>query len=361
MKTLRNVLLIVLVMSLGQFAFASPEAARAAFERLLGGYEAVTPFRPTEGIELEGSFPGETRDEAFSKVEAIIKDVVGPMIYPNATVSFERYSFETRGGDPRSGTKVVFTNKEGRRIVWEVKDDGSILPTGGEKRFGVEIVPAILYTKADRERAKTMIAELTKHGFQAEPASSALQGHAGFSSTGPVDMLTITERETVAQSMLVIWFFSKIEKDLIRLYDVHPDRARFAKPAPQSVVDFISGNQFDLDNTNLYQFIDSHYFYRYWALNMRALFQFGTIEIRPLNSTTDIAQIDQLMDLISTMVVAIKTKNPAFIQLMQDHLETDITVEQFADAMGIKSLQKKIRADQKIGRPIGSCSLAVGA
>ncbi|MES2854423.1 MAG: amidoligase family protein, partial [Bdellovibrionota bacterium] len=324
MKSLRNIIILLVVTCLNQVAYANPEVAKAALKRLLDSYTAVETYRPTLGIELEGSFPGKTRKQAFDKVESIIQEKVAPIIHPGAVVTLERYSFKTARNEPRGGTKVIFTKKTGEVIVWEVKDDGSIKPTK-KHHIGVEVVSPILHTESDVKGAETLIQMLAEAGFDAEPASAALQVHAGFSLDGKkVPAVGITKSEMTAQTLLLVWFFSKIEKEMMEHFKIHPDRAHFSKPTPPGILQLISTNAVNIEKTDLNEFIEKNYDYKYWALNVRALFRFGTFEIRFMNSTTDTVAIDQLVELAIAISSGVKTKNPALIKLMNDNIESEI-------------------------------------
>jgi hypothetical protein len=371
-KHLRNIILFAIltatVSAVSSAAFAGNSQSLRAFEGLLAAYDSVESYRPTLGIELEGVFKGATREEAFNSVEKIILEKVAPIIHPGADVRLERYEFKTARGQDRSGTKVIFDLKDGTQAVWEVKDDGSIEPKAGY--IGVEVVSPILRTVSDVKGAEKLIELLAAAGFEAAPSSAALQVHAGFTLDGKkLSKTGITKKEMTAQTLLLIWFFSKFEKDLIAHYEVHPKRAHFAKPTPNEIINQISSGKLDLHNLNLNDFIEKNYDYKYWALNTRALFRFGTFEIRFMNSTTDKKQIQQLVDLAIAVAQAIKTKDPAMIKLMTDHIDSDITVAEVVGALKINSISKGLVSKVLPFAPVKlsqqashakSCAAAVG-
>ena len=320
--------------------------ARLAVLKLLGDYVApVSLGRPTEGIELEGVFPGKVRAEAFEGLEKIMREKAGPAMFPGRPMSVERFEFKTRGGEPREGLRFTFTLVDGQKSVWELKDDGSIKPP--KDHIGVEIVSPILPTLPDQNRFKTLVTELVKEGFKPEPGSAALQMHGGFSETGKVATDKITDKKLVSQALLLILLWSKIEVGVMEHYGVNPARQHFTRPSPESLAREIEGGKINTANINLHDFLMRHYEvpeqkhrFRYLALNVMALFQFGTIEVRFMNSTVDLSYIDALDELIHLLVNGIKSKDPKIVSLLLEYAgKGDIPVDVTIKRLGLKHLQ----------------------
>jgi hypothetical protein len=71
-----------------------------------------------------------------------------------------------------------------------------------------------------------------------------------------------------------------------------------------------------------------------------ALFQFGTVEVRFMNSTIDLSYIDALDELVHLIVNGIKRKDPRIISLLIDYADKgDIPAEVTIKRLGLKHLK----------------------
>lgn len=298
--------------------------------------------QPTLGIELEGVYPGETRESAFREIEQIFLNEIAPVIQPDWHVQLEHYDFETRHGDPRKGTRVVFNKTESDRppIVWQVKDDGSI--QAPKNHVGVEIVSPILHDNREIKNFYTVLQKLKAHKLKPEPHSAALQVHVGMTTDGPLSTEFVPEK-IKAEALLFIWFFSKIEKQLIQLYETTEARKKFAMPTPAAAVKEIIAGHALSSHRNLHEFIEDHYNYRYWALNPHSLFQFGTFELRFANSTVDSKVLSSLIDLGVKLTIAIKSADPRLVELMTTYAGHDeMPLEKVAEQFKLKWVLNKL-------------------
>lgn len=290
---------------------------------------------PTIGFELEGVIPGRDREDAFSRLYDVIKGEIVPKLYAGRGVLLENYNFETRRGEPRQGTRLKVQGlKSEKDVEWHVKDDGSIVPPEGY--IGMELVSPVLRSRREIRWSYGWVVALSKNGLIPEPNSAAFQVHAGFTDNGPLETDVVTAPSTVAETMLMMWIFSKIDKELMALYGTSEGRKKFTMPTPQEVIEVIEAGHVDVNNTVLSQFLDHHFEYRYWSLNFKALFQFGTVELRVANSTTSVAEIDSLVDLIGTLTQAVRSKNPQLVELMKKHIDRDIPVRELAEVLDLK-------------------------
>lgn len=288
---------------------------------------------PTVGVELEGVFPGTNQNDCFNKILVVFNEKVSPQLYPGYKMGIELYDFKTRHDEPRHGIKIIF-KKRNKIVVWTIKEDGSIKPDVGY--YGVELVSPIMKTPHDIAKYFGIVEFIKEAGFKAEPNSAAFQVHVGFTNNGLVDKNKPIARATAAETFLLTWVFSKIEVELMRVFDVNPNRQKFALPTPEKTVDSLASGEALIEIDNLYQFIENNYFYRYWALNLRALFQFGTVEIRFANSTTDIEKMNVLIDFSRKLVTAVRTKDENLLSLLQKHLNDDIPLIDLARALNMK-------------------------
>ena len=289
---------------------------------------------PTIGFELEGVFPGASREEAFTRVYDIIEQEIIPVLYMGREVDLENYDFKTRRGDPRQGTKLKVLKKSNRpEIIWQIKDDGSIVPPA--EHIGVELVSPILRGRREIQSSYTWIRVLSKRGFKAEANSAAFQVHAGFTNDGPMKG-TVTNKSTVSEVVLMLWVFSKIDKEMMREFGTTASRQKFTMPIPQTVIDLIESGKINVANTVLSEFIEKNFDYRYWSINPHALFQFGTFELRIANSTTNVSEIESLVDFMGLLTQAVRSKDTRLINLLKKYIDTDIPLNELAHTLGMK-------------------------
>jgi hypothetical protein len=309
---------------------------RQALQMYLNSYAPYSSSKMlTMGVELEGSFPGLSRDEAYEKMIALMSNKISSDIAPGKKLVIENYDFSTRRGEPRKGTKfIIRSEKGGTDVIWQLKDDGSIHPAPGN--FGVELVTPILRTRKDVQDLKDVIQLLARAGFKSEEDSAALQAHVGFSESGPLSKEGTTSTSKIAEALMMVWVFSKIEKQMMTLFKVHPGRQKYTMPTPELLIADIEAAKIDMNGANLNAIVEKYYNYRYWALNMYSLFQFGTVEVRFANSTTDKEKIDAFIDFSAKIVRAVRTKNPKLIALMNKYIDDEIPLEELAQAFDLK-------------------------
>ncbi len=315
----------------------TPRQKLAALDYYLDNIEVTAKGRdwPTIGFELEGVIPGRDREDAFNRLYDVIKKDIVRKMYSGREVLLENYKFETRRGEPRQGTRLkVQGSKRIKDVEWHVKDDGSIVPPEGY--IGMELVSPVLRGRREIRWSYGWIVALAKNGLQPEPNSAAFQVHAGFTDSGPLEKDVVTSPTVVAETMVMMLVFSKIEKELMALYGTAPSRQKFTMPTPQEVIEVVEAGRVDLKNTVLSQFLDHYFEYRYWGLNFKALFQFGTVELRIANSTTNIPEIESLVDLIGKLTQAVRSKNPKLIDLLKSHIAEDIPVRELAEVLDLK-------------------------
>jgi hypothetical protein len=328
-------------------ASAVAEGVRLAHLSVLQNYlDAIKPLpkktRLSMGIELEGVFAGRSRDLAFEKLGDLVELEFRKHIYAGAMVEKSEYGFKTRRGEPRKGLKLKVTFADSKRTEeWHLRDDGSIRPP--EDFYGVELVSPILRRASDVEKFRRLIAFLRARNFEAQPDSAALQAHVGFNDDGPISRTAITAKSKVAEVLLMILTFSKIENELMEIFAVHPDRQKFTMPTPTSVVSAILNGKIPIEKTRLSEFVETNYQYRYWALNVYSLFQFGTVEVRFANSTVDQETIDAFLEFSQKIVRAVRTKDPRLVKLLQEHVDENIPVDELAAAFNLKIRHLSLR------------------
>lgn len=332
------------ILTLTSSAFASTSSEKLTAEQKLAALEyylqniELTPKGvswPTIGFELEGVFPGENREDAFERIYDVVTREIVQKMYAGRGVQLQNYDFQTRRGEPRKGTRLKVRGAHPEQdIEWHIKDDGSIKPPEGY--VGMELVSPILRGRREIRWSYGWVVALAKHGLIPEPNSAAFQVHAGFTDSGPLTPDVVTPSSTVAETMVMMWLFSKIEKELMEIYGTTEGRQKFTMPTPQDVIEVLEAGQVDVNNTVLSQFLDQYFEYRYWALNFKALFQFGTVELRIANSTTSVPEIESLVDLIGTLTQAVRSKNPLLIELMKKYIDRDIPVQELAEVLDLK-------------------------
>jgi Putative amidoligase enzyme len=107
-------------------------------------------------------------------------------------------------------------------------------------------------------------------------------------------------------------------------------------PTPTTILKDISHGIIDIENTNLYDLINNHYNYRYWALNVHSLFQFGTVEIRFANSTTDLEKIEKFLDFSRKIVRAVRTKDTRLLGLLVKYRDDNIPLQELATELDME-------------------------
>ncbi len=315
-------------------------AHRAA---VLSYFSAIAPIAPgqrlTMGIELEGVFPGASREMTFQKLGDLVETEFRKHIYTGATIQRTPYSFQTRRGEPRQAIKltVSFAAPSKKVEEWHLRDDGSIRPP--LDFYGVELVTPILRKQSDVEKFRRLVAFLSAQGLRAQPDSAALQAHVGFTENGPIDKQSITPASKVAEALVMILTFSKIEKELMRLFAVNPARQKFTMPTPEPLVQAILNGEISTADTKLFDVVEKYYEYRYWALNVHSLFQFGTVEVRFANSTVDPSTTDAFLDLSYKIVRAVRSKDPRLLALLNQHIDEEIPLIELARALDLKIIK----------------------
>ncbi len=312
------------------------ERHRAALLTYMSALQPISASqRLTMGVELEGVFRGPTRDDAVNAIITGLSEEFKKHIYIGAKIEVEHYDYKTRRGEPRKGSKIIVQSAQSSNSVeWNIRDDGSIQPPAGS--IGIEIVSPILRSASDVDKYERIRDFLSRFGFRAQPDSAALQIHVGMTETGPIAKDKETSPEKIAEVLMTILTFSKIEKQLMQIFEINPNRQKFSMPTPPAMVGAILNGQIPLKGTNLYDVIEKYYNYRYWALNVHALFQFGTVEIRFANSTLDQQVTESLLDLSYKLVQAVRTKDQRLFALLYKYSESDIPIEEVAYALNIK-------------------------
>lgn len=333
-KSFSLLLAIFIFVSFCSSASAEKSSSHQALDKYLKHISKRTSIRePTLGIELEGIMPSSSREECFNKLTEIMSSEVNLLVYPGWTLESSEYQFSTRRGDPRYGMRFTFKNGNGV-VDWHLKEDGSIVP--GDGHYGIELVSPILENKKEVKNFIQIVKILKKHGFTAEPSSAAFQIHVGFSEQGPLSKVDNTSSEVSAEILLLTWIFSKIEVELMELFAVNPKRQKFTMATPKSVIAAIESYEKIDSKFSLYNFVESHYKYRYWALNLHSLFQFGTAEIRFANSTTDIETMNLLIDFARKLYFAIKMRDKKLIALLKNNINADIPLVELAGVLDLR-------------------------
>ena len=329
--------LVIIIFLLLPSGFSHSRGDSDVLDYLFSSYQAldVKYRRPTLGIELEGVFPGKSREEAFQKIETIFLDQ-----FSRFSPKLERFTFFTRNTNQRrEGSQ--FTLLKSGNTKWQVKDDGSIIAPKGY--VGVELVSPILRTANDVAKYKRLVEKYVEAGLKSEPNSAALQMHFGFPEDLPLDKNTVSN-ESKAKVLLLILIFSKIERQLMEIYKVTEGRKKYTVPTPIGAINEIKSGMI-LSDLNLHSFINKHYKYRYWALNPHSLFTFGTAEIRFMNSTTDSVAVDELSELANALWHSIQSKDSNLISILKRFADTEeIPLELFAREMKLNKLIHKLKS-----------------
>jgi hypothetical protein len=320
---------------------AVPNQVRAGSQEplleILKYWDEIEPYSQREmltvGVELEGIIPGENRDNAFARMTKELKRRFA-QLYPRAAVEVENYDYKTRRGEPRKGTKIIVTQRNGHEIIWHLRDDGSIQAPDGY--VGIELVSPILKYQEDIKRYYAVVDTMTASGMKAQENSAALQAHVGFSEDGPLSKTAVTAPAKVAEALVMIWTFAKVEDEIMKHFGVHPKRQKFTMPTPKTILKDISRGEIDIENTNLFDLINNHYNYRYWALNVHSLFQFGTVEVRFANSTTDLDKIEKFLDFSRKIVRAVRTKDTRLLGLLVKYRHESIPLPELATELDME-------------------------
>jgi hypothetical protein len=297
---------------------------------------------PTIGVEVEGVIPKEIGLKGM--FEVLSKEL--KLEFPKLNMNSRDLIDVIRTGEERLIKEISYatsspTAKYGGRAVWRVREDGSIKPPTGYE--GAEINSPIMRTIDDKNRFYRILNSWVESGLRAEKSSAGIHVHVGF------------QKAHLSEILLLVKAFSLIEVELIDFFEVEKSRRHFAEITPESLLEElekinekassdINPNELkDLsrDTERYKEFIEKHYDYKYWALNLKSLFSFGTVEFRIWNSTMDIAEIKTMIEFASGLVHGIRSKNPKLLEFIKNPPKKGRALSGLINTLNMPKMGKK--------------------
>jgi hypothetical protein len=228
--------------------------------------------------------------------------------------------------------KIDFGPVENRREM-SVSIDGEAVPYG---LLGVELSSQKLVSRFEKELFFTLFKGLKEKGWSSHPVGSATHIHVAF------------PEPTLEEVALLTHVFYRVQKSLYNEFGVTPERLRFAEPIPARIGELsykiLKGHS---EVESLQAFLEYNFETKRFGMNWSHLFTYGTVELRPFNSTASIDHIDFLIEFSQRLVQATRQREAGLMALVERGPGEDMSFFDLVEALGME-LNKAKRVTEEM-------------
>ena len=320
----RFILVLFFILSFYQLSLANQcQEAFGRFFEPSWGFELINKYNPfdfasrppTFGIEVELLAPRNIKTKG-QKIQTNV--YLADLIKKELQLIYPEIQFRSLGD------RVIF-EKEGQTYIYSIAQEffgvGNISLSNIIKgrRHGFEIISPILRNQEDVETFYKVMKKIKSTGFvSSHPFDAGVHIHIGFPQRNTHELL------------LLLKLFSVIENQVIEKFASTPNRTKnYASPIKTDV-------QRVLESQNIESKVDEYIDFdtRYKALNIKSLSSHQTVEFRLFNSTLSTKKIDLMLNFSSSLVRAVREKDPRLIEFLSHHREDqELSFVQLAKAL----------------------------
>lgn len=267
------------------FASQAQVVDLAEIQRLWSSATSLTAKGETIGVEVEGVLPGSSDWDVSSRMRSEVVRILESLpgitkVAPHPYANFVEFDFNNR------------THQ------FSIKRDGTIRPPPGF--FGIEVTSPIMHDNDEIDIFTHIVGELNSRlAYSPEPSSTGLHVHLGFKDSSD------------EEKKLALLMFELLESHLYDRFKPNIGRTSHLISVVGQTQRWIESG---LDFQGFLKRI--HGEYRNIRMSHLKNGDYGTLETRFFNSTTNKQEIIEAVNLVRTLVKKIRLRDPLLLKML---------------------------------------------